>query len=427
MQNLWTETTKRMVAVVGVIAVLILVYLARVTLTSLLIGAVIAYVLFPIVDWLQHRLRFPRTLATITVYLLMLLSIAAVPILLVPIVLEQVRALDLNWSDLLTQGRDWLVQTLQDWRVIHLPAGLAIDLSSLVDPALQGLTLPGILPDLPSPTTWIPRLFGGVATVASSVTSATVTLLLTLVYSFYLVKEAPDWGRRLKHFIPEAYQAEVGELSQRLSNVWSSFFRGQLLLCLAIGSISFLALTIMGIPGAVPLALLAGLMEVIPNIGPLIALGPAVAVALIQGSSIIPWSHGWVALLVLGVYLLIQQVENNLLVPRIIGGSVDLPALVVLIGVIIGAGNAGVLGAFLAAPVLATIKILALYAYDKVLDHPPFSKENALPQKRKKEGATQGTEETAAKAAETPKSGEQSAGVDVPKEQSEADDEAAPN
>lgn len=383
METRWTEATKRMVAVVGVIAGLILLYLARVTLRSLLVAAVVAYVLFPLVDWLQRRLRFPRTLAVMTVYMLILLIISSIPILVVPTVVEQVQALDLNWTDLLSQGRDWLVETLQTWRVIQLPAGFSIDLSSLVDPALEAVGAEGALPDLPSPTSWLPRLFGAVSGVASSVTSATIAFLLTLVYSFYMVKDGAEWGQQLNQFIPTAYQGEIAELRRRLSDIWSSFFRGQLLLCLAIGLMSFTALTAMGIPGAVPLAILAGLMEVIPNIGPLIALVPATLVALIQGSNIIPWPNGWVALLVLGVYLLIQQIENNLLVPRIIGGSVDLPSLVVLVGVVIGAGNAGVLGAFLAAPVLATLKVVGLYAYNKVLDRPPFAEEKTKKRRRR--------------------------------------------
>ncbi|NOZ06087.1 MAG: AI-2E family transporter [Chloroflexi bacterium] len=104
-----------------------------------------------------------------------------------------------------------------------------------------------------------------------------------------------------------------------------------------------------------------------PNLGPIISMIPAILIALFQGSSHLPISNGWFVLIVLGTYTLIQQIENNVLVPRIIGGSVDLHPVVVLVGAVAGASIGGILGIFLAAPTLATVRVLAGYAYGKLL------------------------------------------------------------
>lgn len=367
----WGETTKRTVLILGLLLGLLLLYIGRHTLISLLLAAAVAYALFPFVSFLQRRLRFPRALATVVVYLLLLLILATVPIVLVPVVVGQVRALNLNLMTLLIEGREWLRQTLSAWRTVQL-GGSALDLSSLVDPALNALGEAGGMPALPSPETWLPRLFGALSGVASTVTAAALAFFLTLLYSFYMVKDADAWGRKLDQLVPEPYRPEFDELQRRLNAIWGAFFRGQLLFCLIVAVVTFAALAILGVPGSIFLALLVGVLEVIPNIGPLIALLPVALVVLIQGASTLPLSNGWAALIVVAVYAVIQIVATNFLAPLVIGGSVDLPPLVMLIGVVVGAGAAGLIGAFLATPVVASLRVLCSYAYNKLLDRDPF-------------------------------------------------------
>src|SRR5690606_9736804 len=123
---------------------------------------------------------------------------------------------------------------------------------------------------------------------------------------------------------------------------------------------------------AFELGILSGLLEFLPIIGPVIGAGAAVLVALLQNSN--PWGVSpWLfALIVLGAMILIQQVENGVLVPRIGGDALDLHPVVVMVGVIMGTSLAGLLGAILAAPVLATLKLYGIYVWRKLLDLPPF-------------------------------------------------------
>ena len=161
---------------------------------------------------------------------------------------------------------------------------------------------------------------------------------------------------------------------RRINLTWRAFFRGQILLSISVGFVTFVTTALLGLPGALVLGILAGVLEVVPNLGPVLAAIPAVLLALIQGSRFLPLDNWVFALIVAGLYVLIQQVENNLLVPRIMGHSLDLHPMIVLIGVVVGTATAGILGAFLAAPLLASLKVLGMYAHAKLTDQVPFQK-----------------------------------------------------
>jgi predicted PurR-regulated permease PerM len=120
-------------------------------------------------------------------------------------------------------------------------------------------------------------------------------------------------------------------------------------------------------------------MELIPNLGPFLAAVPAVIVALIQGSTYLGVNNLIFALIVVGLYILIQQLENTLIVPRILGEAVDLHPLVVMVGVVVGASAAGILGALLAAPVIASVREIASYLYAKILGEEPYPPDKEKP------------------------------------------------
>jgi len=168
------------------------------------------------------------------------------------------------------------------------------------------------------------------------------------------------------------YQADAERLAKETGLIWSAYLRGQVVLGLIIFVVVWLGLTILGVRNALALGLLSGLLEFVPTIGPIIGTGVAMIVAFFQPSN--PWGiANWqFALLVLGLMIIIQQIENNILVPRIVGGALDLHPIIVIVGVFMGASLAGVLGAILAAPVLATLKLLITYSWRKLFDLPPF-------------------------------------------------------
>jgi hypothetical protein len=126
---------------------------------------------------------------------------------------------------------------------------------------------------------------------------------------------------------------------------------------------------------------MTGLLELIPNFGPFLAAVPAVIVALLQGSTHWEVNNFIFALMVIGFYILVQQVENNFIVPRVLGGAVELHPLVIMGGVVVGTSVAGIVGALLAAPVIASGKEIMSYLYAKILSQDPFPPTQEAPQK----------------------------------------------
>jgi predicted PurR-regulated permease PerM len=190
-----------------------------------------------------------------------------------------------------------------------------------------------------------------------------------------MVKDYRELWASIVALAPKSYHSDLQHLGRDISDTWNDFLRGQLILGFVVGVIVTSVAIVLELPNPLALGLLAGLLEFIPNIGPTIAALPAVLFAFFQND--ISWlgtavGPVWFAIIVLGIYTLIQQVENNFLVPRIIGRSLNLHSLIVFIGALAGASIAGVLGILLAAPILASGRIIIKYIYNKLLDLPPF-------------------------------------------------------
>jgi predicted PurR-regulated permease PerM len=250
---------------------------------------------------------------------------------------------------------------------------------------LQGSAL-GEMPDLPSAGTIIQSLgtalsttFGAAASLIGAVFSNALLLIFIFLASIYISLSAHTYREKFLSLAPPSHKPEISILLARIERTWNAFFRGQITLMIVIGMISWLGLTILGVPGAVSLAIIAGLLELIPNLGPIIATIPAVIVALLQGSTLFSFSNLTVALLVLGFYILVQQLENSVVVPRVLGDAVELPPLVVMTGVLVGGTVGGILGALLATPIIATGREILRYVYHKLLGDDPFPPELEAP------------------------------------------------
>ncbi|MEZ4768501.1 MAG: AI-2E family transporter [Caldilineales bacterium] len=375
----WNRDTKRIVAVAVLIAALALVYLARGVIPQLVIAAVLAYLFQPIVGGLARR-RVPRGLAAALCIVILILVLAIGPILLLPAIIQSVGAI-IDVFSRIPDITTTLDKIIKEAPVINL-LGNQIDVGATIlagQSSLEHNLREFQLPDIQALISYgleglraATNVVRTAADIASVVISVVLTGLLLLVYTFYLTKDGNQLTGWFSQLVTPGYHDEMQELGHRLNLTWKRFFRGQLLLSLTVGTVVFLATALLGLPGALILGLLAGVLEVIPNLGPVLALIPAVIIALIQGPTYLPISNLIFAGIVVAVYVVIQQLENNILVPRIMGHSLNLHPMVVLVGVVVGASFAGILGAFLAAPTMASIKILGWYAHAKLTDRPPF-------------------------------------------------------
>lgn len=382
----WNDGTKRLVAVGLIIFGLFVLYLSRSVVTLVIVAALIAFLLMPFVKFLHQRLKLPRMAAVLLVHIILIIIILLSPLILLPPIISGFNELaNVEYRVIFDAGFDWTVETLRELGQFQTQIlGILIDLSGVTDPALRLLEqgdssffqLPSFETMINSVRTAFTVTVGVAANVAGSVFSAVLSIVLTFFFSIYISLDAHQIRGNVMKLVPEPYQPEISTLLKRLTRIWRAYFRGQLELMLIIGIMTWIVGLIIGLPNAFTLAVMAGVMELIPGVGPFLAAVPAVLVALIQGSNFLPFSNLIFAVIVIGCYFFIQQIENNFIVPRVLGEAVELPALAVMIGVVVGASVAGILGALLAAPVIASTREIVSYLYAKLLGKPPFPEED---------------------------------------------------
>ena len=223
--------------------------------------------------------------------------------------------------------------------------------------------------------------------VVGGIFSVFLAVLVTFFVSFYMTVDAPRIQTYIHGLFPSSYQSELADLLRRIGLLWQSFLRGQLILSITVGMTVGIALSVVGMPGALIFGILAGLLESVPNLGPVLSMIPAVITALIQGSDVLgPMgiNNMGFALIVVGIYFIVQQLENNILVPRIIGDSINLHPIVVICAIAVGLSQFGILGALLAPPIVATFRLIGSYVHAKLLDYPPFQGKS-LPSRQPRE------------------------------------------
>ena len=252
------------------------------------------------------------------------------------------------------------------------PAELTSDGGELFDSGdiLQAVDLRQFIDGLVNVAGLITRTLTSAIT---SVAGAAITMTMALFVSFLVLLELPRAQKAVPTWIPPAYQREYSLLVSEIVRVWNAFFKGQLTIGFIIGALTWVQLVVMGVPGAEILAVFTGAISLIPTLGGLVALVPLGLVPLLQGSSVFTeMSNGAFALLVVGVSLLIQQIVWNAVAPKILGDALDLPLPVIVVGVFIGAAIGGILGAFLVAPIMGTIRVIVVYLFKKISQQDPF-------------------------------------------------------
>jgi predicted PurR-regulated permease PerM len=389
----WDVATKRTVVVILLVACVGVFWISQPVIPLLIISGIVAYLLHPIVDFCE-RIYIPRSVSTIVLFVLLLVGLILLPVILVPILLQQLRVLsDFDVNRTTTIFIQWVSERLNSLPDTIELFGSVIPLGDSLHEVEANFQEYIVLPTLAEALGYIQQLIGTATslvgstawvgiTVVGSIVQVFVTFILTFFLSLYLTKDAPLIRAYVQGLFPRAYQTELGGLLAAIGHIWQSFFRGQIALCITVGVITGLALQIVGMPGALILGIVAGALEVIPSLGPTLAMIPAVIVALIQGSDVLAAygiSNLGFAVITVAIYFIIQQLENSIIVPRVIGSSVNLHPVVVICGVVVGYNVAGIGGAFLAAPVIASFRVIGGYLHAKLLDYPPFQEHPSPP------------------------------------------------
>lgn len=329
-------------------------------LAPMALALILAYVLSPAVNLVQVRFKLKRTPATIVLYLLVIAVIIALLVAIIPSLASQFTDLNLD-----IQRLSQAVETALDgtFRI----GGQVIEVDMIYRQligSLQGILEP---------------LFGQTLGLAFDVLSSFVWIIFVFVVSFYLIKDGPSLRNWLERIVPPLYRTDYTRLRDEINQIWAAFFRGQLVLALVVMIMFMVIGFVLGLPFALAMAVFAGLMEFLPSVGHAIWLFVASVLAFFLGSTWIPLPNWAFMLLLIGLHLVFGQFDLNYLIPRIIGRRVHLPPLVVILGIVSGAVLAGVLGILLAAPTIASARVLARYVYANLFDMEPFPESVAMP------------------------------------------------
>jgi predicted PurR-regulated permease PerM len=342
--ELWRSRDFRVLIFLGVLGVLTLVLLfaIRGILGPFILAGILAMMLNPVVNAAERR-RVPRLAAVLAVYAVIALLLAAAVFFLVPIVSQE-------FTSLVAQGPA-IASYLQDLAVKdHVVSilGVPIDLRQAYNDSVRNL--PGILA-------------GHLSSVVENVfmlVNWIFQTLLVLLLAFFLVKDAHTIRRFFRGLVPKGYRTDAHDVADEIYRMLAAYMRGELVICALIGLITWIALWIVGIPYAFALGIIAGVTAFIPFIGPFLGALPAVAVAAFVSQS------SWKVWAVVILYFVISTVIYNFVSPKVFGDAVHLSPMLVIIAFVVGGYLAGILGLFVAVPVAAALRILFLYAHERI-------------------------------------------------------------
>lgn len=314
----------------------------REALSPFVVGLLLVYLLDPPVEQLS-RLRVPRWLAVLLVYVVaVVIVIETLGLMLTPLVAQ----LSDFIADLprLSRAFDEQVRRISEiYRGLHLPP----ELRQVIDRAVVDMAARATRFD---PAVLLP-VFGSLAGFVSSMFG----YMIVPVWVFYLLKDRPGLTQAFDRSLPPEWRADVWAVIRIVERVFAQWVRGQVVLGLSVGIATYIGLSVLSAlvdPAlgrfALLLAIVAGLFELLPIVGPILSAIPAVAIGL----TVSPQALVAVFLL----YFLIQQVENNFLVPKIQGDAVRLHPSAVMFALVLGGTIGGLLGAILALPITAAAR-----------------------------------------------------------------------
>ncbi|HHY57170.1 MAG TPA: AI-2E family transporter [Chloroflexi bacterium] len=372
----WPRTVKTIAAVTFLVLGALAFWRFFEFVQLFVLAALLAFILHPILAFLQRWVRLPRGVAVLVTYILFVVVIGGLGLLvgalvqtqiggLINNVLETVRGITVFVEQLLVRLTNTTFQ-LGRFR-LQLP------------PIQASQVLPQFYESLVSQASEFIGQGGSLVTGVAQTALVTLTRgIVMVVLSIYLLLDGPRIFAFLQKTAQQSgYGADAAILIEDFQSTWNTYFRGQMLLALIMGVLVSAALFALRVDNPLALGILAGVLELAPVLGQYLTMVIIVVLVYFQpepAAGLQPWLY---TLLVAVVLFGIQQIQGNVILPRIHGRTLALHPVLILLGVLMGASFAGVLGAILAPPLLATIKLFSVYIWRKMLDVPPFDDEEA--------------------------------------------------
>jgi predicted PurR-regulated permease PerM len=329
-------------------------YSARHALFPFIGGLIAGYIILPVVNFIDHRLillmrnrKWSRGVAILLVYLVVLLIIGMIVAFLIPALSDQLGSLQDRMPYLFTRIGELVTEGLGRYE-----SSIPINLRAVVTENLARLS------------TEIGQAVQQTITQALTVVTTTISFIVGItiipIWLFYVLLDEHKGKRMVLLLIPRGQRADARNIYTIVDNTLGAYLRGQLILGASISVMSLITLLIIGVDPALLLAMMAGGLEMLPYIGPIITLVITSLIALLQS----PIKAFWTVI----AYLIVQQLESSLFVPQITGNSVRLHPALVMVVLIIGNEIAGIWGMLLVVPLTAVIRDVVKYLYLRFSD-----------------------------------------------------------
>lgn len=321
----------------GIALCLVFIYVMRGLIVNLLIAITLASGITPLAEWAEKR-NVPRIITVILLYIGFAGAYAALAYFLAPALWEQAAHLYENLPHQMSGLTTWYNQLLA--MTGQTPDALSLEWTDFRDPVLK----------------MIKQTLNLTAGLVGLMLSGILVLFLTA----YFVVEADSIWKNLLQWIPKRKRERVASLIVPLGHTMGGYVRGQILVSICVGLFLGTGLTILGVHYSLVLGALAGVLNLMPFVGSMLTAAFAVVVAFNQDPML--------GLMTIGLFMLEQWVESNIIVPQLLGKCVDVHPVVILFAILIGATLMGVMGALVAVPVVAAGLFLADEFYVKPLN-----------------------------------------------------------
>lgn len=358
----WSSTTKIVVGLTFVAIAAALLIRFRQIIGPLFIAFVLSYLLYPIACFLHKRLKLSWRLASIILLLILIILIFGLLALGGLAIFNQIQSLIIFIQDQITLLPGYIEDLTSKPFVI---GPWQFDLTTLNATNLADQVLGLIQPILTNTA----NILGTIATGAAETVG---WILFTILAAYFMLSDTEGARARLINVTIPGYTDDLSRMSRELSNIWNAFLRNQIIIFFITVIVYVIILGSLGLNFYFGLALLAGLARFVPYVGPWVAWITYGLVAFYQGTTIFGLTPFGYVILIVGIAMILDLMMDNFVVPRMMGDSLKIHPAAVLVAAIVFANLFGLLGVLLAAPVMATLKLISTYVLRKLFDLDPW-------------------------------------------------------
>lgn len=333
-ERIISVSTTSILKVIAVVLLLGFLWQVRDIVAIVFTALILAALITPFASW-ARTYKVPPSISVLVFYVLFIGGF--------------ILAFSLMLPQLLEQGARLGAIITKSWKAVSNGVAIVRDLS-----AQYGLTN-NLEAGIAALQGYFTSLASGFFTTVTGILTSFATFVLVLVIAYYMVVEEKEAMRWFKNIIPEEYQTFTANMLVRVQEKFGRWFAGQLLLSLIVGTLYYIGLRVLGVEGALVISVFGGFAEIIPYLGPILSGAFAVTVALSQSPA--------VAILVIVLFVVVQQLENHILVPKIMQKAVGLNPVISIVALLVGAKLFGIVGAILSIPVATALSVAVMEFY----------------------------------------------------------------